>query len=407
MSFRYYILVMHLVFLVLASLSLNAGETGVAGPDPEADLQQEITRLESEHGVYHPGIQQLLFELGQIQQEKQQHIKALESFQRALHTSKVNMGVHNEEQLPIVESMLASYSAVNDWEGLGDKLHYMLWLHRRNYREGDDRLLSMIERVGKWYMEAYNLHDGGEALYYMVKADDLFDEMLALLTSQYGEASLKTVSTLQVRATINYYIASDVSDVFKTSHREIRQAMIPNRRATPYMNEVAVRGYYFDQSFYKGRKALQRIIDLYKEQLPASVNDYARALAYQGDFYLSLNRKWNAMKNYKNAYKSLVDFGAEESEINEIFGEPRPVEPFSVPGQDMQIPGDNSYVDALFDVPGSGWPRDIRITETYPDDDKSLMTRGKHAVAATRYRPRFENGRPVSTSNVYLRYVFR
>ena len=370
-------------------------------------LQQQIAQLESSHGVYHSELQPLLFRLGQLEQEKQDHLAAIDALERALHNSKVNKGVHNEEQLPIVEAMLASYSAINDWENLGSRLHYMLWLHRRNYQSGDDRLLSMIERVGKWYMRAYNLHSGGEALDYMVRADDLFDEILALLQQQYGELSPKAISTLQATATINYYIASDVSDVFKTSHREIRQAMIPNRRATPYMNEVAVRDYYFHQSFYKGRRALQKIIDLRKQQLPESVNDYARALADQGDYYLSLNRKWNAMKNYRDAYESLLEFGADENEIAEIFGEPRPVEPFFAAGHVMEVPDENSYVDAFFEVPGNGWPRRIRITETFPGDDKSLMTRGKHAVAATRYRPRFENGRPVSTSNVYLRYVFR
>ncbi len=375
--------------------------------DELQDLGSRITQLEAEHGAYSSDLQPLFYRMGQLQQEKQDHLAALESFELALHNSKVNKGVHNEEQLPIVESMLESYSAINDWKNLGSRLHYMLWLHRRNYQESDDRLLSMIERVGKWYMRAYNLHSGGEALDYMVRADDLFDEILELLEGQHGELSPKAISTLQATATINYYIASDVSDVFKTSHREIREAMIPNKRATPYMNEVAVRDYYFHQSFYKGRRALQKIIDLRKQELPGSVNEYARALADQGDYYLSLNRKWNAMKNYRSAYESLLEFGADASEIDEIFGEPRPVEPFFAAGHDMEVPGENSYVDAFFEVPGNGWPRDIRITDTFPGDDKSLMTRGRHAVAATRYRPRFENGKPVSTSNVYLRYVFR
>lgn len=399
-----------LVALIPATDELHAmdGEAGLLEEDVTSnDLIEQIDGLEAEYGAYQPKLQQLLFRLGKHRQEQGNHIKALSVFERALHVSKVNTGLHNTGQLPIVETMLESYSSLNDWKGLGDRLHYMLWLHRRNFNNEDDRLLAMIERVGRWYMKAYYLHKGGEALSFMVKADDLFDELVDVLSTYYGENSSKMIGALHARATINYHIANDVSDVFTTSHRDIRQAMIPNKRATPYMNEVAVRDYYFDQSFYKGRRALQNAIDIYASELPGSAARYAEALANQGDFYLSLNRKWNAMKNYAKAYEVLLEYKVDENVIQDIFGEPKLVEPFSVAGQELDQPGSLRYVDALFDVPGNGWPRDIRITSTHPGDSKELMTRGKHAVAASRYRPRFEAGKPVNTSNVYLRYVFR
>ena len=205
----------------------------------------------------------------------------------------------------------------------------------------------------------------------------------------------------------NYHIANDVNDVFKMSIGDIREAMIPNKRATPYMNEVAIRAHYFDQSFYKGRRSLNRIIDIYKGDLPEMALDYAQSLVFQGDFYLALNRKWNAMSNYKKAYATLLEHGVDSEDINSIFGEPIQVEPFRIPGNTLAITDESRYVDAQFDVSSNGWPSDIVITATNPENNSELMTRGKHAVAATRYRPRFENGQAVSTEGVSLRYVFR
>ena len=113
------------------------------------------------------------------------------------------------------------------------------------------------------------------------------------------------------------------------------------------------------------------------------------------------------MRDYKKAYKALVDQGVEANVFEGIFGQPRQVEPFTIPGKELPVNSNDPYVDAVFDVPSNGWPRDIIIVSTNPQGDASLNVRGKHAVAATRYRPRFEQGKPVDTKGINLRYVFR
>ena len=406
------------IFVLLLCFSLPHGELFAANEaDQSVDslsssrsLQKHreiISRLESQHGAYHPELGEALQDMGQWYRSQGYYLKGAEAFEKALHISKVNKGMHNLDQVELVEIIVESYSALQDWHSLENKLHYLLWIHRRNYNADDDRLVSMMERVGQWYMQAYLLHRGGEAVSYLVKADNLFEEAAGIIVSQYGEQSRQLVNVLHSTATINYHIANDVNDIFKMSHRDIREAMISNKRGSPYMNEVAVRAYYFDQSFYRGKRSLTRIIDIYKNNLPESAIEYAQALVYQGDFYLALNRKWNAMSNYKKAYGILVEHDADSEDIISIFGEPRQVEPFNIPGKELASIDQSRYIDAMFDVPSNGWPRDIRIIATRPEDNNELMIRGKHVVAATRYRPRFENGKPVNTEGVSLRYVFR
>jgi tetratricopeptide (TPR) repeat protein len=369
--------------------------------------QDTISKLESEQGAYHPALRQALFDLGQWYLAQGDYLKAVDAFEKALHVSKVNKGLHELSQVEIVELLIDSYSALQDWQGLDKNLHYLLWLHRRNYMAEDDRLVSTIERVAHWYMQAYQLYTGGEAVSYLVKADDLFDEAVNVIVKQHGENARQLINVLHSMATVNYHIANDVNDVFIMSHRDIREAMIPNKRPSPYMKEVAVREYYFNQSFYKGKRSLERVIAIYESELPASAIEYAQALVFQGDYYLALNRKWNAMKNYAKAYTVLLEHDASTEEILSIFGEPRQVEPFNIPGGEIADIDDSSYIDAVFDVPRSGWPKDIRIISTNPLDNAALSKRGKLAVAGIRYRPRFEDGKPVATERVSLRYIFR
>ena len=164
---------------------------------------------------------------------------------------------------------------------------------------------------------------------------------------------------------------------------------------------------YFDQSFYKGKQSLNRIIDIYREGLPGSAVRYAQALVYQGDFYLALSRKWNAMNNYKKAYSVLIEHSVNVKEVKVIFGEPRRLTPFNIPHKESQVLAEARYVEASFNVPKDGWPRDIKIVGTNPEDSHELRTQGRHAIASTRYRPRFEHGKPVTTERVSMRYVFR
>ena len=369
--------------------------------------QDTISKLESEQGAYHPALRQAWLDLGLWRQGQGDYLQAVAAFEKALHIGKVNAGLHDLMQVEIVELLIDSYSQLQDWQGLDKNLNYLLWLSRRNYNNDDDRLVAIIERVGRWYMQAYQLYSGGEAVSYLVKADDLYDEATHIIEKQYGQNAKQLVNILHAIATINYQIASDVDDVFRMSHKDIRAAMIPDKRATPYLNEVAVRAFYFDQSFYKGKHSLELIINIYKDELPESTLEYAQALVYQGDYYLSLNRKWNAMRNYEKAYAVLVQGNAGSEDIKSIFGAPRRVEPFTIPGKELAAIDESRYIDAMFDVPSKGWPGDIRIIATNPEDSSELRTRGKHAVSATRYRPRFEEGKPVSTEAVSLRYVFR
>lgn len=405
-----------LIIFVAGPDTSGANESSDNLPNPQQEivesratlsrLQETVATLEAEEGAYSPELVQAWRNIGDWYLRRNEGLNAAEAFEKALHINKVNLGMQNISQAEIVELLINAYSQVQDWKELEKSFHYLLWLYKRNYEADNDALISVVERVARWYLHAYQVHKGGAALSYLVRADDLFDEAAKTVAARYGADSEQLIRILNTSATINYHIARDVEDVFRMSHRDIREAMIPNKRATPYFNEVAVRAFYFDQSFYKGRRSLKKIVELHKSNLPDSAEDYARSLVYQGDYYLSLNRKWNAMKNYQKAYNALIEHSVDAASIHAIFGQPRRVEPFRIPGTGFDVEGDFPYIDSVVDIPGNGWPRDIKIISTYPDNRSDLRKRGKHKVAATRFRPRFEAAQPVETTNVPMRYRF-
>ena len=131
-----------------------------------------------------------------------------------------------------------------------------------------------------------------------------------------------------------------------------------------------MREYYAQQSFYKGKRSLQRIVKTYEATLPAGIMDYARALVFMGDWLTVQRRVLEGARKYKQAWAALAEHGAGPAEVEELFGAPQPIEQLPVPGDaEIQAGADSYYADALLDVPETGWPANIRIQAIHPPDE--------------------------------------
>ncbi len=399
-------------FLLLFAGQIHADTTP---HEADATARQTLSRYQklqvqtaAVHGVYDVANLELLIRIGQLQQSLGQHPDAITAFSQAIQIIKVNNGLYARQQLPVVERLLDSLHVLNDEQALRRYYAYLLWVYKRHYADDNASVLPIIKRVGQWYYELYDFSPPGSDLEPLVAADSLYDEALA-----FTEAGLDDrVMLLYRRALVNYRLAEAVMD-HTFSHREIRAAMLAHKRSSPYVHEIAVRQYFFDQSFFKARRAIEQIIALYERRLPDSAVAYAEALVFLADGHHLLRRTWNADKYYRQAYAVLLENQAGDEAIRQIFGKPVPIDPPLLPGEARQQPARTAtYVDALLDVPVSGWPTNIRIVQPGPatngsDSDDLLHARARQAIAALRYRPRYVKSEAVATSDVKLRFVFK
>jgi len=369
--------------------------------------QNVISELESVHGAYDSRIGEALLSIGKLYQARGRHKDAVNYLYRALHISKVSGGLYNLAQIGIIDLIIDSNTELQDWEELEENYHYQYWVYRRNYGDDDARIIPIIDKIGRGLIQSYESNPGGQTLGNLVKAEDLYDKAVKIIANKFGDKDPQLVDTLYYTAVINYYIATDVTD-FKVSYRQIRESMLSNGRPMPFVDEELARNDLFDRSFFKGKMAIERIIEIAAQTKPYSASEHAKAVAYLGDWNLIFRRKWNAHRIYRQAYDILTRGGGNIDEIQALFGKPKPLRTLTLPGtEDLVVIDDTAYVDAIFNVPSSGWPRDIRIIKTNPADDPKMLQWGKLAIAATRYRPRFEGGKPVNTTSVSLRYAFK
>ena len=76
-----------------------------------------------------------------------------------------------------------------------------------------------------------------------------------------------------------------------------------------------------------------------------------------GDWLTVQRRVLEGARLYRQALAALEEHDADPAQVDELFGEPQPIEQLPVPGEaETQAGAGSYYVDALLDVPKSGCP---------------------------------------------------
>ena len=160
--------------------------------------------------------------------------------------------------------------------------------------------------------------------------------------------------------------------------------------------------------FVKGRDALQQVVDIQASNPILPVEAQAMAMTHLGDWYLLFDKKNSSAHTYKEAYTLLQEDGIEKEKLDAFFGQPRTLPAISFPSEKEEeaLPENPPYVLASFDVSPSGKAHNIEIIESSEGDDAVYRRKAKRSIAATRFRPRYENGQAVLTTGLSLRYVF-
>ena len=370
------------------------------------NYEQMIAQLESSGGVYQGQISEVLSSLGASYQSLGRHTDAIAAFQRALHISRVNDGLYSLNQLAILEKLIESNSKLQDWKSLDNNYHNLYWISKRHYGENNPQMLALIERIGRWHLRAYELQPKGESFSHLLEAEHMYNKAVEIIELQNGLQDIRLINALYGIALTNYQIAAEVSNA--EDFEDIRSGYRDTDRTRRLLQAEQARQDLIMQSFTKGKDAMNHIVDIHANNPILPVDTHAMALTHLGDWFLLFNKRNSAAETYDQAYQLLHNEGIDQSSIDQLFGQPRTLPAIRLPVQkeDELIPENPAYVLASFDVSAAGKAQNIQIIEANPSDDVSHQRRARKSIAATRFRPRYENGIPVITTGVNLRYVF-
>jgi hypothetical protein len=369
-----------------------------------ADYRAEITRIEAEQGPLASALSEPLLAAAALLSDEGRPREAVQFLRRALHVRRVNDGLHRLAHADIVEQIISMDHAIGDADALDRDYQFLYWLYRRNYGENDPRLVPVLERIARWRIHAWHLAGrGNDTLKHAMAADAVSDQALAIMEQHMDRMADLYVEALYRHAAINYLVARDAMDEFVSIH-ELRAAMLDHRRPMFDDEEDQVRLQLRNEAFFEGEIAVRKAREIAEARKDEDPVAYAEALAFEADYYYVFRRRFDAARRYRAAWEALAESGADEETFDRLFGRPRRLKPLLIPGEEDVPGGRRGWVEALVDVPASGWPENIKVTRYFPPDEPELAARGALGIAAVLFRPRLVQGEPVASSGVPVRY---
>jgi tetratricopeptide (TPR) repeat protein len=441
-----------------------AGETGetsaapVGSPahwvDPAIELfEQEVSVLEQRGGAYDPDLSETLVSLGMARMTQGEYEKAEQAFRRALHTTRVNHGLYNIEQLPILERLIELNTVTRDLHDLNQSYHYMFWLSKRIYGADDPRLLAAIDRMGRWHLAAYLTAADDSPMSHLLAAEELYDRAVHIIETNYGPNDSRLVNALYAVVVTKYQIAALVSRIEYKGDIYLGSSEPLDPRGRRVYEDARLRENMMIKCFSDGKNAMDRIASIHADNDLLPPESHALALVHLGDWNLLFD-KWNsAHEAYSNAYALLSQTGQSREEIDSFFARPRSLPAIGLPEEqleaflaaganapanpetqsgaepqtlDLNQSGTSTYADReaekdaeaqenaeafpyvlmSFDVSSTGRVTNIEILESQPEDF-SLQRKAKKSIAMRRFRPRIENGAPVETIGMRMKLLFK
>ncbi|MDG2176708.1 MAG: hypothetical protein P8M72_11345 [Gammaproteobacteria bacterium] len=407
--------------------------------DSIGEYEQRLSNLELEGGAYEPALSQELLAMGTLYQSQGEHDLALDHFEKALHINRVNQGLYNLGQEPILDEIIESYVALGDLQAADMQQEYLIYLKRKAHGSTSVDLLPDLDRYADWNIFAFDsrlsmdptLTYAAESSVYtsnavnnsigeedfrtirLMNAQVIYQTIIKILLSNYGIRDPRILDVEKKLALTNYFFATSLN---------VSPASFKNAATS---NAVTSSQGYYDISrvssnsmgYRHGREALERRLDymLDMEDIPA--RNIVQARLELGDWLLMFKKRTAALDLYEEAYLEALASEIPQEELNALFS---PGYPETIPGfidynytrAAWNIPDDvaldyQGWIDLRFRLNRYGKPQNVEVlgrslSVTEPIEDR--LTR--HIRNASSFRPRFKEDKLLEEDIIEARYYY-
>jgi len=384
--------------------------------DPEFDTRAEsidqyniaVLELESDSGAWGIGLTEQLGSLADLQQQQGDHLEAINSFGRAIHLSRINSGLYTVEQIPLLEGLIGSYAAVGDWEKTDLFYNYLFYVQQKAYGIDDPRMISELDRLGRWNIQAFNIGYGDPLGLRLSVAQMLFVAGARMVLKYFGKNDERYVGFLRSIANSAYLVSLNPDLAVEASQSRYREEQARLRLSLNQRGGTRPRG------FIAGKDALTEIVTYYSTA-PDSIYEFAEAVINLGDWYLMFRYRQAAAMNYQEAWDLLSLQGNGAELIQQFFGQVRSLPTFASESDelaarsaalndDAQLNFD--FADFAFSVTENGVVRDIRLLSEETEANRSQLLQVRRVVRDSLFRPVLKDGKRARSDNLQFRFRY-
>ena len=247
--------------------------------------EQVIAELEENAGqnAYNAELAEAYLGLASTMNTLGQYDEAAAAYDKALQSVRISNGLYSEQQLPILELVMANYEVRQMWDDMDDTSHLILHVARRNFPIGDERRVQALTRLADW-----KLRVAGEDLMSDLENDSydltyMFRNEIEQLqgTSDYPDKNyhLAALYLSEAKAKLNMaraVMAQPLSDFrtggsASTTQVVCRTIRLPNGRMEQICETVEVPNldFYLDPSNLKNQSIHRNLLDSRKDIVSA------------------------------------------------------------------------------------------------------------------------------------------
>jgi hypothetical protein len=397
--------------------------------------EQQIARLESDYGPYDARLGEQLQSQARVYQQMQDYGRAVDALKRSFHIKRVNDGLQDLGQVPLLLSIIESQIALGNWKEVDQDYDQLLWIYRRNYAEGEMDLLNVYNQVGRWKLQAYR--DGLlENVSYRTVSDAawLYSRSINLTEQRFGENDPRLIELHYGHALASYqamieYAKRPLDDYIERqgmstitymqrcypvrtgTGRVVTQCVVvPVTNLGTYTRAQDERDIDVERRFLAARKSLERIVAIHDAHPELSPESRAEALIHAGDWYILRGSTETALTKYEEAWRLLQGTSGGDRKLEMFFGEPVSVPSLrlSLPNIDRRVAStgeaSGEYIAVSYDVSKTGRVLNAKIAEITPGAATASRRKALDSIRGKRFRPRFENGVAVDTVGTVKRF---
>lgn len=369
-----------------------------------------IAELEVGGGAYNAALAEELNALGLLFQQQEEHDEAVRLFDRSVHISRINSGLHSIGQVQAIENKLASLLAAQRWAEADATFDYLFYVQKRAYGDNDPRLLPTLDSIAQWNLRAFSMGHGEPLALRLSNAMQYYSAAARVLQINFGTKDERLVSYMRGIANSSYLMARnpDLHAALNDPQTRNTQTLLRDRLAQPRANGI--------QGFTSGAQALIQILQHEIERRDDALA-IAEAFANLADWYLLFGRGDEAEEQYMNAWRLLANQDNADALLEAAFGRIVRMPTFATDAQiDAQWieSGDEApaqtlrfdYADVMFDVSSGGSVRNVRVITQETDENEFQLRKLRRMVRDSTFRPIIKGGEPRRSEDNVLRYRY-
>ncbi|MCB1671406.1 MAG: tetratricopeptide repeat protein [Gammaproteobacteria bacterium] len=372
-------------------------------------LESNISEIEQTGGPWDLNLSENLVAMAELYEQQGAYDEAIDAYARAMHISRVNLGLDSLDHIPMAEHLVEAYLAKGDLASADQYQEYLYYTQSRVFGFEDPRIVPALDRLASWKLKIFNAGFGEPLALQLVSALRLYQAASNIVSHNFGNRDERYAKYLRDTAGTAFLVSRYKGLIDETPITEFRT--IQERYPDGYRDYNVA----FIEGYEEGLEALQLIADSFAEEQHDS-KEYAKALVHLADWYLLFDRQRSAESSYAEAYQVLSGQENSAELIGELFGTVRPLPAFSdeietifikstMEGRE-QVARASGFVDVRFDVTQYGTATNLEVLTEENEINERVISNLRRKVRATTFRPIVKDGEPVRSEGNQFRYRF-